>query len=59
MAAISVKNHNKDFAPFVERLERKNKPPKVIVCAVMRKLTHIFYGMLKNGQHFDPNVAFA
>jgi transposase len=59
MAAIAVKNHNKDFAQFVKRLERKNKPAKVIVCAVMRKLVHIFYGMLKNGQHFDPGAAFA
>ncbi|MDR1289039.1 MAG: hypothetical protein LBJ77_01455 [Holosporales bacterium] len=59
MAAIAVKNHNKDFAQFVKRLENKNKPAKVIVCAVMRKLMHIFFGMLKNGQRFDSTAAFA
>jgi transposase len=59
MAALTVKKHNKNFAPFVKKLEDRNKPAKVIVCAVMRKLVHIFFGMLKNGQHFDPNAAFA
>jgi hypothetical protein len=59
MAAISVKNHNKDFAQFVGRLEDKNKPAKVIVCAVMRKLIHVCYGVLKNGQHFDSKAAFS
>jgi hypothetical protein len=37
----------------------KNKPAKVIVCAVMKKLMHVFFGMLKNGQRFDSTAAFA
>jgi hypothetical protein len=52
MAAIAVKNHNKDFAQFVKRLENKNKPAKVIVCAVMRKLMHIFFGYAKKWTAF-------
>jgi transposase len=59
MASISVKNHNEDFQPFVQRLEKKGKKAKVIVCAIMRKLMHIIFGMLKNNAHFDKNLAFA
>ncbi len=59
MAAIVVKNHNHFFRPFCDRLAQKNKPPKVIIVAVMRKLMHIFYGILKNNQHFDEKLAFS
>jgi hypothetical protein len=53
MSSISVKNHNKHFSDFVQRLEKKGKPPRVIFCAVMRKLMHIFFGMLKNNATFN------
>lgn len=59
MASASVKKHNKDFLPFVQRLENKGKKAKVIVCAIMRKLTHIFFGMLKNNSSFDIYLAFS
>jgi len=58
MSAVSAKNHNKHFSDFVQRLEKKGKKPKVIFCAVMRKLMHIFFGMLKNNSTFDKNLAF-
>ena len=58
MSAISVKNHNKHFSGFVQRLEKRGKCPRVIFCAVMRKLMHIFFGMLKNNAPFDENLAF-
>ena len=47
MAALVVKNRNQHFAQFYSRLASKNKPPKVIIVAVMRKLLHIIFGMLK------------
>jgi hypothetical protein len=28
-----------------------------VVCAVMRKLVHVAYGVLKSGQPFDPQWA--
>ena len=59
MSAITVKNYNPYFQKFVQKLQKKGKPPKVIICAVMRKLMSIFFGMLKNNQNFDQNLAFA
>jgi hypothetical protein len=59
MASLTAKNHNKDFQPFVERLKRKRKLDRVIICAVMRKLMHIFYGILKNNKDFDDKLAFS
>ncbi|MFZ6046813.1 IS110 family transposase, partial [Pseudomonas sp. CR3202] len=32
---------------------------KQIVCAAMRKLLHIAYGVLKSGRPFDPKLALA
>ncbi len=37
------------------RLKKKGKNGKVIVCAVMRKLIHLIFGILKSGRPFDPN----
>lgn len=39
---------------FRERLARTGKPPMVIIGAMMRKLVHIAYGVLKSGQPFNP-----
>jgi transposase len=58
MASMVVKRHNENFQPFVQRLEKKEKKAKVIICAVMRKLMHIIYGMLKNNANFNKNLAF-
>jgi len=59
MAALSAKRYNEHFKGFVDRLKKKGKPPKVIIVAIMRKLLHIFFGMLKNGKEFDRNLAFS
>jgi transposase len=40
---------------FYNRLKEKGKNGKVIVCAIMRKLVHIIFGILKSGKMFDPN----
>jgi len=37
------------------RLKGKGKNGKVIVCAIMRKLVHLIFGILKSGRPFDPN----
>lgn len=57
MAALVAKRYNKSLQPFVKRLELKGKPPKAIICAVMRKLAHLIFGILKNNRPFDPNRA--
>jgi len=40
---------------FYNRLKEKGKNGKVIVCAVMRKLVHIIFGIVKSDKKFDPN----
>lgn len=39
---------------FAEQLAKRGKPKKVIIGAVMRKLVHICYGVLKNRTPYDP-----
>jgi hypothetical protein len=58
MSALVTKNHNKYFEKFVQKLEKKGKSHKVIIVATMRKLTHLFFGMLKKNEKFDENLAF-
>ncbi|HKV98337.1 MAG TPA: IS110 family transposase, partial [Vicinamibacterales bacterium] len=33
------------------------KPKMVIVAAIMRKLLHQIYGVLRSGRRFDPTIA--
>jgi len=39
---------------FKERLALSGKPPKLIIGAMMRKLIHVAFGVLKSGKVFDP-----
>jgi transposase len=39
---------------FRDRLMSLGKPPMVIIGAMMRKLIHVAYGVLKSGQPFNP-----
>jgi len=39
---------------FRERLAAAGKPPMLIIGAMMRKLLHVAYGVLKSGKAFDP-----
>ena len=53
-----AQNHGMRYNPviikFVERLRKRGKHTMVIIGAVMRKLLHIAYGVLKNKAVFDP-----
>jgi len=44
---------------FYEKLVGQGKPKKVAICAVMRKLVHIIYGVLKSEKSFDPQLIVA
>lgn len=57
MAALVAKRYNQRLHPFVLRLQHKGKAPKAIICAVMRKLAHIIFGVLKNNRPFDATFA--
>jgi hypothetical protein len=39
---------------FRERLAAAGKAPKLIIGAMMRKLVHVAFGVLKSGRAFDP-----
>ena len=54
MPALVAKRANPHLKPFCQRLEKNGLSPKQIVCAVMRKLVHIIFGMLKHQQNFNP-----
>jgi transposase len=54
MPAIAAIRYNPTLAEFADRLERKGKKGKVIISAVMRKMIHIAFGVLKSGRPFDP-----
>lgn len=41
---------------FRERLAKSGKPPKLIIGAMMRKLIHVAFGVLKSGKPFDPII---
>ena len=53
--AMSATCHNPVLIPFAERLKANGKQGKQIVVAVMRKLIHLVYGVIKNDTAFDPN----
>jgi transposase len=55
MPAISAMRWNPIVKSLVERLKNRGKLPMVIIGAVMRKLIHLAYGVLKTGKPFDPN----
>lgn len=57
--AVVAGQHNPVVRAFCERLKAKGKPGKVIVCAAMRKLLTLIYGVLKSGCPFDPKWALA
>ena len=53
--AIVAMRHNPVLAAFARRLREAGKPTMVIIAAVMRKLLHIAFGVLKHQRPFDPN----
>jgi hypothetical protein len=47
--------YNPIIQVFYHRLKDKEKNGKVVVCAVMWKLVHLIFGILKSGKPFEPN----
>ena len=52
--ALTALRHNPPLMRFGARLRAAGKPNLVIIAAVMRKLVHQIFGVLKSGQPFDP-----
>ena len=57
MPAVSAKRHNPILRDFAARLAQRGLSGKQIIVAVMPKLLHLAFGILKSGQPFDPNFA--
>jgi transposase len=55
MPALTAIRYNPVIKAFAANLKQRGKPPKVIIVAAMRKLTHIAYGVLKNNHPFNSN----
>ena len=54
--AIAAKNHNPLLQSFAKKLEKKGKHTMVIIGAIMRKLLHICFGVLKYKTNFNPEI---
>jgi len=54
MPALVAMKYNPILIEMKERLLKAGKPKVLIVGAIMQKLVHIIYGVLKNGIPFDP-----
>lgn len=56
--AICAVKYNEVVKQFARRLSQNGKTPMQIVCASMRKLLHIAFGVIKHNRPFDPNPTF-
>jgi len=56
LPAMSTMGRSSPIKPFIERLRGKGKKGKVIVVAVMRKLLHLVFGVLKTQTTFQGAV---
>lgn len=59
MPALVGRTYNPVLKAFSQRLSARGKPYKVIICALMRKLIHIIWGVLRSGRPFSPDIALA
>jgi transposase len=55
--AITALRCSEFFQAWAEGLRQRGKSKMSIICAVMRKLVHVAYGVLKSGKEFDPEWA--
>lgn len=53
MPALVAVQHEPHVRAFYEKLLARGKQPIVATVAVMRKLVHAIYGMLKHGRAFE------
>jgi len=57
MPAMSAATNDPEMRAFYQGLIAKGKPKKVALTAVMRKLTHLCYGVVKNQTPYKANYA--
>lgn len=57
MPGLVARRHNPVLKAFGDRLSETGLAPKAVVGAVMRKLAHLIYGVVKSGKPFDANFS--
>src|SRR5258708_1578188 len=55
MPAVSAKRYNPVLKAFAQHLLARGYCEMQVITAVMRKLLHLIYGILKSGRPFDPH----
>ena len=55
--AMVAMKHNPIMIKFANRLTKAGKTRKQIIVAIMRKLIHCVFGVIKSNQPFNPNFA--
>lgn len=55
--AITALRCSPFFQSWAKGLQERGKSKMSVICAVMRKLVHLAYGVLKTGKPFDPQWA--
>jgi len=55
--AITALRCSPFFQAWAEGLQERGKCKMTVICAVMRKLVHLAYGVLKTDKPFDPEWA--
>jgi transposase len=55
LPAVVAKRCNPHLKAWAEQLTRRGLTGKQVIVAVMRKLIHLAYGILKSGRAFDPH----
>jgi transposase len=56
MAAVVAIRHNPDVRALYERMLARGKAKMSALCAAMRKLVHICFGVIKNQQDYEPQT---
>ena len=54
LAANRARQHDDGLRGFYEKKRREGKPHRVAVTAVARKLCHIVYAVMRDGEPYDP-----
>lgn len=54
MPGLVAKRHNPLLKTFAERLTKNGMSNKAVISAVVHKLTHLIFGVIRTGKPFDP-----
>lgn len=58
MPAMGMRQHDPHACAWVDALVARGKKPMSALCALMRKLSAIAYGIIRHDAHYDPKLAF-